>query len=123
MIMDITEVVKVIMEQIKETVRAETVIGAPVQCEDSVIVPVSKVSFGFGAGGGVNESAQKGSGMGAGVGVSMEPIAFIVVSKGKAHLVSVKNREETVNQILNLVPTVLEAIVSMTSKKKDEKEC
>ncbi len=28
--MDITEVVRVVMEQIKETVRSETVVGAPV---------------------------------------------------------------------------------------------
>jgi len=53
--MDITDAVKVVMEQIKETVRSETVIGTPVQAEDSVIIPVSRVSFGFGAGGGTGE--------------------------------------------------------------------
>jgi len=121
MTMDITEVVKVIMEQIKETVRAETVIGSPVQCEDSVIIPVSKVGFGFGVGGGVNESAQKGSGMGAGVGVSIEPIAFVVVSKGKAQLIPVKNREPAINHILDLVPSVLEMITTLAAKKKEEK--
>ena len=119
--MDVTEVVKVIMEQIKETVRAQTVVGAPVQCEDSVIIPVSKVTFGFGVGGGANESAQKGSGMGTGVGVSMEPLAFIVVSRGKAQLLPVKGREEAINHILDLVPSVLEMITSMVSKNKDEK--
>ena len=119
--MDITEVVKVIMEQIKETVRAETVIGAPVQCEDSVIIPVSKVGFGFGVGGGFNESAQKGSGMGTGVGVSIEPIAFVVVYKGKAQLLPVKNREAAINHILDLVPNILDMITTIVSKKKDEK--
>ncbi len=119
--MDITEVVKVIMEQIKETVRSQTVIGAPVQCEDSVIIPVSKVGFGFGVGGGINESAQKGSGMGTGVGVSIEPIAFVVVYKGKAQLLPVKNNELALNRILDLVPNVLDLINTMVSKKKDEK--
>lgn len=119
--MDITEVVKVIMEQIKETVRSETVIGAPDQCEDSVIIPVSKVGFGFGVGGGFNESAQKGSGMGTGVGVSIEPIAFVVVSKGKAQLLPVKNREPAINHILDLVPCVMEMITTLTAKKKEEK--
>ena len=119
--MDIAEVVKVIMEQIKETVRAQTVVGQPVQCEDSVIIPVSKVAFGFGAGGGTNDSAQKGSGMGTGVGASIEPIAFIVVSKGKAHLLPVKTRDEAINHILDLVPSVLEVITSLVSKQKEEK--
>ncbi len=84
--MDITEVVKVVMEQIRETVRSETVIGTPVQAEDAVIIPVSRVTFGFGAGGGNKNDATAHSGMGTGVGATVEPIAFVVVSKGKAQL-------------------------------------
>ena len=59
--MDISSVAKEVMEQIKETVRSETVVGKPVQAEDAVIIPVSKVSFGFGVGGGENkDNADKG---------------------------------------------------------------
>ena len=83
--MDISNIVKAIMEQIKETVRSETVVGEPVQAEDSVIIPISKVSFGFGVGGGdKDEGAGKGSGSGAGCGATIEPVAFVVVSKGKS---------------------------------------
>ncbi len=37
--MDITEVVRVVMEQIKEAVRSETVIGTPVESAGAVIIP------------------------------------------------------------------------------------
>lgn len=107
--MDITEVVKVMMEQIKETVKSETVVGTPVQAADSVIVPVSKVAFGFGAGGGEKNEAASQSGMGTGCGVTIEPVAFVVVSHGKAQLLPLKSREATLTRIIDLVPEILEA--------------
>ena len=124
--MDISKIAKDVMEQIKETVRSETVVGEPVQAEESVIIPVSKVTFGFGVGGGENmESAEKGSGGGAGCGATIEPVAFVVVSKGKAQILPLKSREATVTRVLDLVPTVLDTIKGMksdSSKKGKEPE-
>ncbi len=117
--MDITDVVKVVMEQIKETVRSETVIGTPVQAEESVIVPVSRVSFGFGAGGGQNSVPGKG-GMGTAGGATVEPVAFVVVSKGKAQLLPLKSREATLTRLIDLVPTIVEMLHD-TKTKRDEK--
>jgi sporulation protein YtfJ len=107
--MDITDMVKVMMEQIKETVRSETVVGTPVQAADSVIVPVSKVAFGFGAGGGEQEQTGKRSGTATGCGVTIEPVAFVVVSHGKAQLLPLKSREATITRIIDLVPDILES--------------
>ena len=124
--MDISKIAKEVMEQIKETVRSETVVGEPVQAEDSVIIPVSKVTFGFGVGGGENsESSEKGSGGGAGCGATIEPVAVVVVSKGKAQTLPLKHREGTLTRIIDLVPTVLEAIKGFKSdapKKSREKD-
>ena len=119
--MDITEVVRVVMEQIKETVRSETVVGAPVAAGDSVIVPVSRVSFGFGAGGGEKGDAAKQSGMGTGCGVSIEPVAFVVVSHGKAQLLPLRGREATLTRIIDLIPEVLEAF-GKKGEREEEKE-
>lgn len=115
--MEITDVVKVVMEQIKETVRSETVVGTPVQAEDSVIIPVSRVSFGFGAGGASGEM-EKGSGMGTGGGATVEPVAFVVVSKGKAQLLPLKSREATLTRIIDIIPSLLDVVKSMKSKDK-----
>lgn len=117
--MDITEVVKVVMEQIKETVRSETVVGTPVEAADAVIVPVSRVAFGFGAGGGEAGEAQKQSGMGTGCGVTIEPVAFVVVSKGKAQLLPLKSHEATLSRIIDLVPEVLESFGKKSGKEEE----
>ena len=119
--MDITDVVKVVMEQIKETVRSETVVGTPVQAEDSVIVPVSRVTFGFGAGGGQNGETDKG-GMGTGGGATVEPVAFVVVSKGKAQLLPLKSREATLTRLIDLVPVVIDMLKNVKEKKEEKKE-
>ncbi|MCE5251834.1 sporulation protein [bacterium] len=118
--MNVAEAAKVVMEQIKETVRSETVIGTPVQAEDSVIIPVSRVAFGFGAGGGENNEPGKGSGMGTGGGASIEPVAFVVVSKGKAQLLPLKSREATLTRIIDLVPPLLEMFKEVLSKDKEK---
>ncbi|MFC1540868.1 GerW family sporulation protein [Candidatus Latescibacterota bacterium] len=124
--MDISKIAKDVMEQIKETVRSETVVGEPVQAEESVIIPVSKVTFGFGVGGGENtESTEKGSGGGAGCGATIEPVAFVVVSKGKAQILPLKSREATLTRVIDLIPTVLDTIKGLksdASKKSKEKE-
>ncbi len=119
--MDISNIAKEIMEQIKETVRSETVVGKPVQAEEAVIIPVSKVSFGFGVGGGENkENSEKGSGGGAGCGATIEPIAFVVVSKGKAQILPLKSHDATLTRIIDLVPSVLEMVKG--SKSDDQKK-
>src|ERR1700738_4100049 len=88
---------KTAMENIKEMVDVNTIVGDPVETPDgSVIMPISKVGFGFAAGGSEflgevdqeqnNKSdANKASvslpfGGGSGGGVSITPIAFLVVN-------------------------------------------
>jgi sporulation protein YtfJ len=116
--MDISGIVTSLMEQIKETVRSETVVGAPVQAEDSVIIPVSRVTFGFGVGGGTSDAStpQKGSGAATGCGATIEPVAFVVVSKGKAQILPLKSREATLTHIIDLVPSLLEFVRDWRSK-------
>ena len=114
--MDITSIVKAIMEQIKETVRSETVIGKPVQAEESVIIPISKVSFGFGVGGGSKDDTDKGSGSGAGCGATIEPVAFVVVSKGKAQLLPLKTGEAPLTRFIDLVPSLIDVVKDMRTK-------
>ena len=124
--MDISNVVKTVMEQIKETVRSETVVGEPVQAEESVIIPISRVTFGFGVGGGGGEDKEKGTGSGTatGCGATIEPVAFVVVSKGKAQLLPLKSREATLTRLIDLIPSILDLLKDMKSsgQKKGEEE-
>ncbi len=120
--MDISQVVKVVMEQIKETVRSETVVGTPVQAEEAVIIPVSRVAFGFGVGGGENTDSIKRGGTATAVGASVEPVAFVVVSKGKAQLLPLKSREATLTRLIDLVPPIIELFKDVKSKPQDKEK-
>ena len=84
------------MEQIKDMVDVNTVIGDAVQTQDgSTIIPISRVSFGFVAGGGeyAVSGAQAGAyGLpfagGAGAGVSIHPMGFLVCGRNGVRLLS-----------------------------------
>ena len=87
----IENMMKTSMEQIREMVDVNTIIGDPVHTQEGgVIIPISKASFGFVAGGGeygtggsMRESSGKDStenpfAGGSGAGISLHPMAFVI---------------------------------------------
>lgn len=116
------------IEKIKQMVDVNTVIGTPVSSPDgTVIVPVSKVTYGFASGGSsfvAKSSPEKDLfGGGTGAGVSVNPIAFIVISKGDAKVLSIDTPNATVaEKAVAMAPDIIDKITSMFSNKKEEKE-
>ena len=106
------------MENIKDMVDVNTVIGDPVRTEDgSTIIPISRVSFGFVAGGGeYGMEERKGSqnaqaeplpfAGGSGAGVSVHPMGFLVVGNGQVKLLSA-NYITPLDRVMELVPQVI----------------
>jgi sporulation protein YtfJ len=124
----IETLIKTSMESIREMVDVNTILGDPVETPDgSVIVPVSRVSFGFAAGGsefaadrgsGKGDSGQQSEypfGGGSGAGVSLQPTAFLVVSRGDIRLLPVIHGA-IANRIIDIAPAILDRIQSMLSK-------
>jgi sporulation protein YtfJ len=98
----------------------KTVVGEPVSAGDHTVIPVSKVMFGFGAGGGEGkESKQTESGQGIGGGWSIEPVAFIVVGKDGAKMLSVGDKETVVEKLFDLAPRVMETVKEMVDEKTE----
>lgn len=124
------------MESIRDMVDVNTIVGDAVQAPDgTVIIPISRVSFGFAAGGGEysqccvqdeqsskdeNESDGKPSKFpfagGSGAGVSINPVAFMVVGQEKIKLLPV-NINSSVEKILDLIPDLMNK-ADETIKKK-----
>ncbi len=85
----IGDVMRTTMENLKEMVDVNTVVGTPVQTGGgAMVVPVSKVSFGFVSGGGEYGAGKQPPqqlpaplpfGGGAGAGVTVSPVGFLVV--------------------------------------------
>lgn len=110
-----------ILTRLETIVRAETILGKPIEVEGVTLIPVSKISIGFGAGGSNSASGEKNaaSGGGGGGGASIQPVAFIVVEDGKTKLVSVKPGK--IGGIVEQIPTIIEKISNIKKNKKEDK--
>lgn len=121
---------KVAMENIKEMVDVNTIVGDPVETPDgSVIMPISKVGFGFAAGGSefVTDDSNAGTGRGdamnakvalpfgggSGGGVSITPIAFLVVGKSGVKIVPLDNQTHLLERLIDSAPQVVDRIQTM----------
>ena len=116
------------MEKIREMTDSNTIIGDPITTPDgTVIIPVSKVSFGFGSGGSdwpTKATSKDAFGGGVGAGISIQPLAFLVVSNGNVRLLQMTEESENpVDRMVNLVPDVIDKIGGLISGAgKDKKE-
>lgn len=138
----IESLMKTTMESIKEMVDVNTIVGDPVETPDgTVIIPISKVSFGFASGGGDytaekkqerSESGGEEGGSkpkskfpfagGAGAGVSVQPVAFMVVGNGQMKLMPVDQKANMIDNIIGMAPEVINQIQSMIGKKTKKKK-
>jgi len=138
----IESIMSATMENIRDMVDVNTVIGEPVTAGDgTTIIPISRVSFGFVAGGGEYEqpgkkqsSPQGGNGQngqssqgaqqqeclpfagGAGAGVSVSPVGFLVVSSEQVRLLPVQPYAP-LDRIIELAPQLVSDIKRWMGKR------
>ncbi|WP_071393833.1 GerW family sporulation protein [Bacillus tuaregi] len=122
------------MENLKEMIDVNTIIGDPVETPDgSVILTVSKVGFGFAAGGSeFNVDSGSGSqggdkqkmpfGGGSGGGVSITPIAFLIVNAHGVKMVHLDENTHLYERILDLAPQAVDKIQQMMSSKDNSNQ-
>ena len=117
----IGNLMNVTMEKIKEMVDVNTIVGNPITADDgTLIIPVSKVSYGFASGGSdlptKNENKDLFGG-GSGAGVTIQPIAFLTVYQGNVRLISV-NGGDGIDKIMGMVPDVVDKVKGFFKKDK-----
>ena len=112
------------MEKIKEMIDVNTIIGEPITSPDgTLIIPVSKVSYGFAAGGSDLPTKKENKdcfGGGSCAGVTIQPVAFLTVYQGDVRLVSVDREEGTADKLVNMIPDVLKKVKGVFKKDKSE---
>lgn len=100
------------MENIRDMVDVNTVIGDPIQTADgATVIPISRVSFGFVAGGGEYRlAAPKAEAAeplpfagGTGAGVTVQPMGFLVCSDSQVRLLPAQ-AYAPVDRIIELLP-------------------
>lgn len=119
------------MEKIKQMVDVNTIIGNPITTPDgTMIIPVSKVSFGFGSGGtdfvskGAKESTPLCFGGGGGAGVTVAPICFLIVSPTTgAHILPVDAQAvTTADRLVEMLPNAFTKVSSFMESREAAKE-
>ncbi len=124
----INNIMETSMEKIKEMVDVNTIVGDPFETYDgTMIIPVSKVSFGLAAGGAEYSGSLQLSedtkpqectqlkypfGGGSGAGVSITPIAFIVADSNEVKVMPLSANSAT-EKLVDLIPTVIDKIKEM----------
>lgn len=138
----IENIMQTTMESIRNMVDVNTIVGDTVVMGDgTVIIPISKVSFGFVAGGGeYGNTAQQGQRQkgeepqpnrsgefpfagGAGAGVCISPMAFLVVGEGEVNLLPVQfnsSSERLMCRIPEVVSQLKEIFCSRQGKGRGD---
>lgn len=114
------------MENIKDMIEVNTIIGDPVESPDgTIIIPVSKLGFGFAAGGsefqagkssgsqGDDSESELPFGGGSGGGVSITPVAFLIVTSQGIKMVHLDENTHIFEKMLDFAPQVVDKIQAL----------
>lgn len=113
------------MNKIKEMIDVNTIIGEPITAPDgTLIIPVSKVSYGFASGGSDLPTKKENKdcfGGGSGAGVTIQPVAFLSVYKGNVKLIPIEKFDGASDRIVGMIPDMIDKVkeVFKKDKKKD----
>ena len=114
-LMDVT------LEKIKSMVDSNTIIGNPINMPDgTLILPVSKVSFGFASGGSdfPSKTSKQLFGGGGGAGVSISPIAFLVVRGNSVRMLQLADTSNSVDRAIGMMPEMVDKVADLFGKNK-----
>ena len=121
--MNIAELIKNTLKEAQELMSSRTVVGEPIKTDTHTVIPVSRVMFGFGGGGGEgNEKNNTTTGQGVGGGWSIEPVAFVVVGKDGAKLMTISDKESLTGRLMDLAPSVIDTVKEMVGNGSESQE-
>ena len=114
------------LDKIRQMVDVNTVMGDPVTTPDgTVIIPISKISYGFASGGSDLPSkthAEKNYfGGGAGAGVTVTPLAFLTISGGNVRLLQIDPYNSSADRVIGMIPEVADRINEFMNSRKEKK--
>ncbi|MCL2696538.1 MAG: GerW family sporulation protein [Oscillospiraceae bacterium] len=112
------------MEKIRDLVDVNAIIGDPITSPDgTLIIPISKVTFGFVSGGSdiPAKSTNDVFAGGAGAGVTIKPQAFIVIkTDGDVKLLEVGADNGFIDGLITGVPDLINKVKDIFGKNKEE---
>ena len=120
----ISEILEESLSKLKQLVDVDTIIGKPINAPDgTIIIPISKVSFGFATGGSEIPTSKPSMpfGGGSGGGVTIAPLAFLVITNGNVQLLQMQTADNTADRVVNMVPGVIDKVSGILNQRKNAK--
>lgn len=110
------------LEKMRQMVDTSTIIGDPIVTGDTTLVPVSKVSYGFTSGGTDLPSKSNAElfGGGGGGGITIQPVAFIVIEKGKCRMMQINNYTSSADRAIAMIPELVDKVTELLKSDKTE---
>lgn len=113
------------LEKIKQMVDINSIVGDPITSPDgTIIIPISKISYGFASGGSDFPSKAQTDknffGGGTGAGVSINPVAFITISNGNVKMLQIDPYNSSADRIIGMFPDVVDKISELINSKKGD---
>ncbi|TQI65677.1 GerW family sporulation protein [Clostridium sp. KNHs216] len=115
------------LEKIKQMVDINSIVGDPITAPDgSIIIPISKISYGFASGGSdfpsKVQSEKNFFGGGTGAGVSINPVAFITICNGSVKMLQIDPYNNTADRVIGMFPDMVDKISGLFNKKGEGKK-
>ncbi len=108
-----------LMKGMEGYLNTKTVVGEAINVGDNILVPLADVSFGVGAG--AFEGNQKNRG-GGGMGAKITPTAILVINATGAHIVSVKEKPDIFQRLLEMAPGLINKLTGKEEKGTEEEK-
>ena len=112
----------VTMDKVREMADPKAIIGDPIYTPDgTMIIPVSRVTYGFASGGSDLPTKQPKDTFagGGGAGITMEPVAFLVIKGGNVRVMQINPHVGTVDKLVDTVPDVIDKVSGIVKGKKE----
>ena len=113
------------INQIKNVVDVNTVIGEPIVVGEVTILPVSKVTYGFASGGSdlPNKTNKDLFAGGGGAGVTLQPLAFLIVSEAGVRIMEISSKyNDGIDRALTMAPDIIDKVKDTIASLKGGKE-
>lgn len=113
------------MHGLRDMIDVNTVVGNPIEAPDgTIIIPLTKVSFGFGMGGYNHDSdkdaMQKNNSLagGSGGGVTVLPVGFLIVGNGSVKILNV-DTSSPFDKVIESLPDLIKSAGALFGKSND----
>ena len=113
----VSEMFEGLTNNFKGMIDANSVVGEPIIVNDgTMIVPISKVSFGFG-GGGCEFDRKKNDTQS----LDDNAMAFLVINNGNVRLIPMEGGSSPVDKLIDLVPEVVDKVNGFFAERRERK--